>query len=161
MPYAVTVPDGYGTARLRPDLTEDHSYVVLIALGLAPLLSWVQGTVVTTLRKPAGVAYPNAYATAQQVKESRDAYKFNCAQRAHANLLENMPQTMLFMLFAGLEYPRAAAALGAAWLLCRIIYAYGYIASEKNGKGRMYGGGFWLMQACLWALSATTALRML
>ncbi|EHY58196.1 hypothetical protein HRR83_004943 [Exophiala dermatitidis] len=148
MPFAVTVPDGYG-------------YVALLSLGVAPLLSFVQGSAVTQLRKKANVPYPNAYATPQQAKESRDAYKFNCAQRAHYNLLENLPQTMLYMLFAGLEYPKATAALGAGWLLCRAIYAYGYITSEKDGKGRMYGGGFWLLQGALWALSGATALKLL
>jgi glutathione S-transferase len=63
-----------------------HSYVVLVALGVIPVLSFIQGTVVGGYRKPAGVRYPNFYATPQQIKENRDAYKFNCAQRAHGNL---------------------------------------------------------------------------
>jgi len=113
------------------------------------------------LRKPANVPYPNAYATPQQVKESPDAYRFNCAQRAHANLLENMPQTIAFMLFSGLQYPMAAAALGSAWLVFRIVYALGYVRSEKLGSGRKYGGGCWLMQGGLWGLSIATALKML
>lgn len=117
---------------------------------------------VTQLRKPAGVPYPYAYASPEKAKENRDAYKFNCAQRAHGNLVENMPQTIAIMLFAGLEYPTATAALGAAWLGFRMVYAFGYIASQKkNGVGRMYGGGFWLMQAGLWALCLSTALKML
>jgi len=149
MAYTMTVPDKYG-------------YVVLIALGLSPILAFAQGNVVTSLRKPAGVPYPNPYATLQQAKEKPAAYKFNCAQRAHANLLENMPQTMMYMLFAGLEYPVATAALGAGWLLFRMVYAYGYIqGQQENGRGRMYGGACWLMQAGLWALCIPTALKML
>ncbi|EXJ95484.1 glutathione S-transferase [Capronia coronata CBS 617.96] len=149
MPFAVTFPDGYG-------------YVVFVALGLTPLLAWVQGSVVGPLRKAAGVPYPNMYATPQQVKESRDAYKFNCAQRAHGNLLENMPQTMLYMLFAGLEYPKATFAVGTAWLICRAIFAYGYITSEKpDGKGRLYGSGYLLMQGALWGMCGALALKML
>jgi uncharacterized membrane protein YecN with MAPEG domain len=135
---------------------------VLVALGLVPLLSWAQGIVVTTLRKPAQVPYPNAYASHEKAKESREAYKFNCAQRAHHNLMENMPQAIALMLFAGLEHPTAAAALGAAWVAFRLAYAWGYITSQKkNGAGRLYGGGFWLMQAGLWALSLSTTWKML
>lgn len=145
----------------QENLTRDPSYVVLIALGAIPVLSFVQGNVVTMHRKPAGVQYPNAYATNQQAKDSQAAYKFNCAQRAHGNLLENMPQTMISLLFAGLEYPTAAAGLGAAWVLFRIIYAFGYIRSTTNGKGRMYGGAFWLVQAGLWGMCCSTALKML
>ncbi|KAJ9607242.1 hypothetical protein H2200_008314 [Cladophialophora chaetospira] len=146
MVYTLTFPDGYG-------------YVVLIALGGIPFLSNMQGNIVTFARKPAGVEYPNAYATPEQAKANQDAYKFNCAQRAHANLLENMPQTIAYMLFAGLEYPTATAALGLGWLLSRTLYAYGYI---KTNKRYAFGGGaFWLCQIGLWALCCTTALKML
>ncbi|KIV80132.1 hypothetical protein PV11_07653 [Exophiala sideris] len=149
MVYTLTVPDNYG-------------YVVFVALGLTPLLAFAQGNVSGLLRKPAKVPYPNPYASEQQAKENQAAYKFNCAQRSHANLLENMPQTMIMSLFAGLEYPTATAALGAGWLVFRIIYAYGYIQSQKpHGKGRLNGSGFWLMQAGLWGLCCATALKMI
>ncbi|KAJ9498817.1 hypothetical protein H2202_005493 [Exophiala xenobiotica] len=141
---------------------ENYGYVVLVALGLTPILAFAQGNVVTGLRKAAGVPYPNPYATPQQAKEKPAAYKFNCAQRAHANLLENMPQTMMYMLFAGLEYPSATAALGAGWLLFRALYAYGYVQGQKeNGGSRMYGAPGWLMQGGLWALCISTAFKML
>ncbi|KEF59970.1 glutathione S-transferase [Exophiala aquamarina CBS 119918] len=149
MPQTITLPDGYG-------------YVALIALGLTPILSFVQGIVVTSFRKAAGVPYPNAYATPQQMKATPAAYHFNCAQRAHANLLENMPQTILSMLFSGLVHPRAATWLGGFWLACRVLYALGYVKGsgddEKGkGKGRMIGGGFWLAQFALIGLSIYVA----
>jgi glutathione S-transferase len=125
-------------------------------------MSFTQGLVSGSLRKPAKVSYPNPYASAQQAKESQDAHKFNCAQRAHANLLENMSQTMAFMLFAGLQYPTASAALGVGWVISRIIYAAGYVyGSGSNGKGRLWGSTFWLMQGGLWGLSCASALKML
>ncbi|KAI1611469.1 glutathione S-transferase [Exophiala viscosa] len=149
MVYTVTVPDNYG-------------YVVLVALGLTPVMAFGQGLVSGSLRKPAKVPYPNPYASEQQAKENQAAHKFNCSQRSHGNLLENMPQTMIFMLFAGLEYPTAAAALGVGWLVFRAIYAYGYIQSSKpQGKGRLNGSWFWLMQGGLWALCCATALKMI
>jgi glutathione S-transferase len=61
---------------------------------------------------------------------------------------------MVFVLVAGLKYPNASAAIGAAWLLCRVLYLYGYIYSGKpQGKGRLVGSLFWLLQGSLWGLS--------
>ena len=99
---------------------------------MIPVLSFIQGNVVTFSRKSAKVPYPNNYATHEQAKENQEAYKFNCAQRAHANLLENMPQTIASMLFAGLEYPTATAALGLGWVVARSLYAVGYVMSGKR-----------------------------
>jgi glutathione S-transferase len=82
------------------------------------------------------------------------AEQFNCAQRAHANFLENAPQTMLFTLVAGLKYPQLAAGIGAVWAVLRVLFMYGYVYSGKpQGKGRMLGGFFWFAQAALWGLS--------
>ncbi len=80
--------------------------------------------------------------------------QFNAAQRAHANYLENMSQTMMFALVAGLKYPNAVTAVSAAWVFFRGLYLYGYVYSGKpNGSGRFYGSPFWLCQAALWAIS--------
>lgn len=168
------------------------SYVILVALGAIPVLAFSQGNVVSSKRKAAKVpctysqrdpismesdshplhyhralssltaADPNAYASIQQVKESREAYIFNAAQRSHGHLLENMSQTMLFMLVAGLGYPRASAGLGVGWILNRILFAYGYTTSTKpNGDGRYLGLGFWLCQAGLWGLTCSVGLKLL
>ena len=145
----LTIPEGYG-------------YTVLVALGAIPILATVQGAVVTELRKPSGVSYPNAYATAEQAKNSKEAYKFNCAQRAHSNLLENMPQTIALLLFNGLFYPRATPVLGALWVLFRSLYAYGYITSSKPaGRGRAIGGAFWVSQIGLLGMAVTAGIKMI
>lgn len=47
-----------------------YSAVIAIALGGIPLLSFAQGGVVTSLRKPAKIPYPQYYATAEQCKEN-------------------------------------------------------------------------------------------
>lgn len=149
MPFALTVPDGYG-------------YTAAIALGAIPLLILAQGFVVVKCRVAAKIPYPNTYATAEQAKASKEAYKFNCAQRAHANLLENSSQTMLTLLFAGLFYPTATMYLGAIWVAMRALFAYGYITSEKaNGQGRLIGGGFWLAQLALIGCSLAAAMKLL
>lgn len=82
------------------------------------------------------------------------AYQFNCAQRAHANFLENAPQTMLSILVAGVKYPQLAAGLGAAWAAFRVLFLHGYVYTDKpQGQGRYNGMMFWLAQGALWGLS--------
>jgi len=134
MAATITVPERYGA-------------VLLIALGVIPLLAFTHGNIVGLQRKAAKIPYPNCYATHQEAKSSPAAYKFNCAQRAHAQFLENMPQTIILLLVAGLKYPQATALLGVGWVIGRVLYLYGYVYSGKeHGKGRAMGGGFWLCQ---------------
>ena len=138
------------------------SYVMLISLGATPFLATGLAFLAGSMRKAARVDYPNFYPTPQQVKESKDAYKYTCAQRSHANFMENMPQAMVSMLVAGLTYPKATAALGAGWLVSRMLYAYGYIyGTREKGMGRTIGSGFWLCQGALWGMCINTALTLL
>lgn len=52
--------------------------------------------------------------------------------------------------------------MGVGWIISRIVYAYGYITSnEPNGKGRKYGGTFWLFQGGIWGTCVATALKLL
>ncbi|KAI5284602.1 hypothetical protein KEM54_001205 [Ascosphaera aggregata] len=134
----ITVPDGYGN-------------VIIVSLGLMPLLSFIHGAVVTAMRKKAKIEYPSTYATVEECKENKTAEKFNCAQRAHANYLENLPQTMLSTLVAGLKYPTAATVAGSLWLVARILFLHGYVYSDKpRGMGRFKGAWFWFAQGALW-----------
>ncbi|RJE26261.1 Glutathione S-transferase [Aspergillus sclerotialis] len=139
-------------------LPENYGPVIAVSLGAIPLLGWVHGTIVTSLRQPAKVPYPHSYATVEQCKSNAKAEQFNCAQRAHSNFLENAAQTMLFTLVAGLKYPQLAAGIGAGWLACRALFLYGYVYSGKpQGKGRYLGGVFWLLQGALWAMTLGVA----
>jgi glutathione S-transferase len=100
---------------------------MLVSLGGAPLLATSLAFFAGSFRKAAKVSYPNLYLPPQAVKESKDAYRYTCAQRSHANYMDNLPQAMISMLVAGLTYPRASAALGAGWMVSRLLFAYGYI----------------------------------
>ena len=61
---------------------------------------------------------------------------------------------MLFTLVAGLKYPEWAAGLGALWVFFRALFLYGYVYSGKpQGKGRMIGAFFWLVQGALFGLT--------
>lgn len=74
--------------------------------------------------------------------------------------MENAPQTMLYMLVAGLEYPNATVALGLGWFVSRVLYLYGYVYQDKKaGAGRYLGVGYYIGQAGLWGLVGATALK--
>ena len=135
---------------------------MLIALGVIPLLSAVHGTIVTMKRRPAKIPYPNCYATAEQAKSSPEAYVFNCAQRAHANFLENAPFAVMTMLAGGLTYPLLTAGLGFGWCFFRVLYLRGYVFSGiEAGKGRSQGSPFWLFQIGLLGTAVVTALKLI
>lgn len=62
---------------------------------------------------------------------------FNRAQRGHQNFLENQGSAVSAMLITGLNYPIAAAVLGATWSLGRVFYGLGY--TNGGEKGRYWG----------------------
>ncbi|EER24084.1 hypothetical protein D8B26_002263 [Coccidioides posadasii str. Silveira] len=135
-------------------LPSDYGNVAAVALGAIPFLGFVHGFITTGLRRPAGVEYPNAYATPEQCAKNPAAYKFNCAQRAHANYLENMSQTMVSILVAGIKHPRLATLLGTTWVALRVLFLAGYVYSGKEkGNGRIIGVPFWFVQGALWGIS--------
>jgi glutathione S-transferase len=116
------------------------------------------GVRVGGFRRAAKIPYPNCYASPEQI-ESSDAdlskarYLFNCAQRAHANFIENYTAALASWMVAGVQYPLTAAGLGAAWCVFRILYARGYTRADKEkGNGRYAGSGFFLAQLGLFGL---------
>ncbi|KAI9827929.1 MAG: hypothetical protein M1819_006872 [Sarea resinae] len=133
MPLSITVPDEYG-------------YVLLAATSTALIGQW-HSFFTGRYRKPAKVPYPNAYAPEAVAKTSPEAYAFNCAQRAHANFLENLPVMLPSLLIAGLRWPVAASVLGGIWGAGRIVYALGYVRSSLGADGRGRLKGFWFMLA--------------
>ncbi|KAK5627262.1 hypothetical protein RRF57_002977 [Xylaria bambusicola] len=88
-------------------------------------------------RKASGVPYPNAYATKEEIEKNPKALKFNLAQRAHANFTENYGPFITALLIAGVGYPSQATWAGSAWVLGRLVYAFGYI--NLGPPGRLYG----------------------
>jgi glutathione S-transferase len=64
-------------------------------------------------------------------------YRFNSAQRAHYNYVEMAPSTLVWLLISGIYFPVAAAVLGLAVIIFRLIYAIGY--ANGGPKGRLVG----------------------
>jgi len=123
----LTIPDGYG--------------LVLLSAMTTSVMTIVHMEYTATMRKGAKVPYPNPYATANDAATSPEKYRFNCAQKAHAQFNEHHPTMLLSLLISGLRYPEAAAYMGFAWTAGRLAYLLGYARKNApaDGKGRLIG----------------------
>jgi uncharacterized membrane protein YecN with MAPEG domain len=65
----------------------------------------------------------------------KDWWEFNNAQRAHYNYLEFAPSTLAWIFISGLYFPIPSAAIGAALIIFRLMYAVGYAKSGPKGRG--------------------------
>lgn len=134
--------------------------------------SWLAARI-APYREAAKVSHPRVYvseqslASANSTENERALYLFNCAQRAHHNVMENYPATLSAMLLGGIQYPRLAAALGWLWLVGRFVYAVNYSSTSAEnilGKGRFFYGGFHLaatVQVGLYGLVAFSGIKLL
>ncbi|EGO03464.1 hypothetical protein SERLA73DRAFT_46722 [Serpula lacrymans var. lacrymans S7.3] len=93
------------------------------------LLVW-QTILVGRFRRRAGIDYPQLYAETAEMKASKDATLFNCAQRAHANTLETLPVVLLSTLVASLKNPYYASYACGLWVFARILYTLGYTTGD-------------------------------
>ncbi|MCJ1368873.1 hypothetical protein MMC20_000080 [Loxospora ochrophaea] len=126
MSTTITIPSEYG-------------YVLLSATASTFVGLWT-GLRIGAFRKAAGVPYPNPYAAPADADASEEKYLFNCAQRAHANFVENHSTFLVVLLIAGIKYPVVSAGMGAVWGVGRVAYAVGYtMKGKKNGSGRRNG----------------------
>ncbi|UKZ83689.1 hypothetical protein TrVFT333_011498 [Trichoderma virens FT-333] len=123
MAITLTLPDSYGFVLAAATSTFFVNVLHMARTG--------------KFRKASQIAYPNAYATHEQAEKDPNAFKFNCAQRAHANFIENQPSALGALFIAGLSFPLASAILGGTWAFGRTLYLYGYTSSGP--KGRAFG----------------------
>jgi glutathione S-transferase len=136
---------------------------VLFIAASALIFSTVQSVYIgSTLRPRAKILYPQLYATPEQAAADPVVFAYNCAQRAHANYVENLFPAIGSMLVAGLSHPLAAGCIGLGWLGCRLIYFYNYtrvqsgkVVPEKPPMG--HAVAFWLFQYALHGLSVKAA----
>ncbi|KAF8507644.1 membrane-associated proteins in eicosanoid and glutathione metabolism [Hysterangium stoloniferum] len=120
---------------LNLTLDESYAWVILAGVSTGWLTLW-QGINVSRHRKAAKIAYPQLYAEKSEAAASVEAHKFNCAQRAHQNTLENLPQILFFLTFTGCKYPIAAASLGGLWVVGRVLYTMGYATGDPKKRNR-------------------------
>ncbi|GAA6006522.1 hypothetical protein JCM11491_004993 [Sporobolomyces phaffii] len=119
---------------LLPLIPTDYSLVVATGtVGVYSLLTY-QSLTVSKARKAAQVDYPAPYADNADAKRDVKANRFNCAQRAHANTLENLPMFLLSLFHSGLYHPRLAALGGLIWLAGRVAYTVGYTTGQPSKR---------------------------
>ncbi|MDI1488920.1 MAG: hypothetical protein OHK93_008197 [Ramalina farinacea] len=143
-------------------LPADYGYVLATATASVFVNQWY-AIRTAQFRKQAQVPYPNSYATAAEMKDNKDKYLFNCAQRAHANFSEHWPAFLVGLVGGGLQYPLLSAGMGGVWLAARIMYNIGYTRADKEkGSGRNPAGSIaYLPELGLHILTGMTAYSMI
>jgi glutathione S-transferase len=131
---------------------------VLLAAASTFLLNSLHSINTGKYRKAAKVNYPGAYAPSSRT--DTEAHQFNCAQRAHANFIENQASMLGALLLAGIKFPITSAAMGGAWTVSRYLYMVGYSKGGEGGKGRYQGIYFWLFQTGLIGLTIYSGVTM-
>ncbi|OAA64540.1 microsomal glutathione s-transferase [Niveomyces insectorum RCEF 264] len=111
----------------------EYGYV-LGAATAACFVNAYHGILTGAARRAAKVPYPVAYATAEAAEKDPAVFKFNCAQKVHSNFTENFSPFIVELLISGLRFPLASAALGAGWVVSRILFARGYVNSGPTGR---------------------------
>ena len=121
--------------------------LVYVTIVLALIEYMVMGAIVGFARTKYGIAAP----------ATTGHPDFERTYRVHINTLENL---IIFIpsvwIFAAYVSPRWAAVLGFAFVVCRAIYAFGYLkAAEKRSIGAGITGlvEIVLVAGCLFGLA--------
>ncbi|KAM0438911.1 hypothetical protein ACHAPT_001672 [Fusarium lateritium] len=141
---------------LTIQLPEEYGYV-LVAATSTFFINTLHVVLTSAARKASGLKYPIPYASNDLAAKDTKAFKFNCAQRAHANFTENQISFLGALLISGLRFPVAAAALGGGWALSRVVYAVGYSSGGPEGRTRGSMGSF-LFDTILKFMAAYTSI---
>jgi len=121
-------------------LRQNPDYIYPLAVNVLGALVpvWISVTV-GKARARTGLKYPLEYHPGVlEEKDDREKWLFNCTQKSHQNLLENLPTFFILFNICSATFPRYGAGLGAMWLFGRVVYHLGY--SSKGPGGRHFGG---------------------
>ncbi|KAF4318055.1 hypothetical protein BBO99_00007644 [Phytophthora kernoviae] len=131
-----------------------HGYIPLLVVLLVFVNFWC-GSKVGKARKLYGIDYPQMYAE----ESDKNAKAFNCVQRGHQNILENVPPFLALLFTSAVYHPNVAAIASLVRILSFIVYMRGY--SSGDPKKRLQGlfGYFGLLVSI--GLSVEAGLRLL
>ena len=129
---------------------------VILALVANVLLNLYMAIQVGSARRKYNVPYPTMYALDS---ENKQAKLFNCVQRGHQNSLEFMPTFFGLLLIGGLQFPIAAAILGAIYNVARLLYFRGYATGSVEARLTQGGGVHFLALSGLLVCSISCALH--
>lgn len=138
-------------------LPEGYAYTAAAVVSTFWLTTF-QSFRVGRARKAAKIEYPQPYAEKAEAAASKEAQIFNCAQRAHQNTLEWLPQVISATFIVGLKFPRFAAAACGTWTLARFLYTIGYASGDpkkRNWLGAGYVNGLTVLSFVLGASTYT------
>jgi glutathione S-transferase len=129
---------------------------VILALVANVLLNLYMAMQVGSARRKYKVPYPTMYAIDS---ENKQAKLFNCVQRGHQNSIEYMPTFFAVLLIGGLQFPIAAAILGAIYNVGRFLYFQGYATGTVEARHARGGRLHWLALTGLIVCSIACALH--
>ncbi|KAG9019089.1 hypothetical protein FS842_007924, partial [Serendipita sp. 407] len=118
-------------------LPKDYAFVAAVGLSTSFLAAY--HTVLSIrFRIKAKIRHPQFYAELKQTQEDSNALRFNCAQRAHENMLEHLPIFLAGLAWTGIRYPLISSALGLSWIMARFFYTRGYTSENPGNRGRWF-----------------------
>ncbi|KAF4139126.1 MAPEG family [Phytophthora infestans] len=117
---------------IQLELQPAHGFVPLVVVLLHVVNTWA-GHQIGVARKKYGVDYPQMYAE----KSEKNAKAFNCVQRGHQNIVENIPSFVGLFFPSALYRPQVATAAGLVRILGFVVYMRGY--SSGDPQKRMQG----------------------
>ncbi|KAK4535864.1 hypothetical protein CDCA_CDCA06G1889 [Cyanidium caldarium] len=107
-----------------------HYGLVMLDVVAALVLHATFSMRVGQARRKYKVSYPNMF----EVNPPQGTSVFNCTQRGHQHYMETCTFYLPLLLLSGLEYPVAAAALGAVYLVGRWLHFTGYATGDPNKR---------------------------
>ncbi|KAF4027689.1 MAPEG domain-containing protein [Phytophthora infestans] len=139
---------------IQVELQSAHGFVPLLVVLLLFVNLWA-GMKVGKARKLYGIEYPQMYAE----QSDKNAKAFNCVQRGHQNILENIPIFLALVFTSSIYRPQIAAIASFVRILGFIVYMSGY--SSGDPKKRMQGAFGYLGLLASLILSVEASLRIL
>uniref|UniRef100_K3WGK6 Glutathione S-transferase 3, mitochondrial n=1 Tax=Globisporangium ultimum (strain ATCC 200006 / CBS 805.95 / DAOM BR144) TaxID=431595 RepID=K3WGK6_GLOUD len=135
-------------------LLPEHGYIPLLVVLMGFVNVWA-GMKVGKARKKYNIEYPQMYAE----QSDKNAKAFNCVQRAHQNMVENLPIFFALLFVSAVFRPGIAAIAGFVRILGFIAYVRGYSTGDPKSRSQGFFGYFGMLASL--GLAVEGSLRML